>query len=246
MVEVSDYAVEEGLGIDTIFLDYNLIGSRLDNLSRSVKESCYDSIVMIVRGGTFAGMHMVFMTELPYTFMTYDRESDRASFFGDVVASGRKVLLCEDFVGRGKTLIRCKETLEDMGYEVDTLVISTDSMSASEPMYRCFHLEDRTKRFIFPWERYRINGDVFEKGDGKSDIVFERCGYDSVFDEGDIRIDFSGVGVKDRDTMRDMIIENRLTEIVVSDSVRGIFLASYFPELRVYWYDGCESIRIMA
>lgn len=247
--------VSSKLNESNVFLDYNLIGSRLDTLASRVKRANYDSIVMIVRGGTFAGMHMVFLTELPYTFMVHDRVTGTSSFYGDVKAEGRRVLLCEDFAGRGRTLLSCKETLENMGYEVDTLVISTDTLSASEPDYKCFHMDEYHKRFVFPWERYRINNEVFKNGDGKSDIVFERRGWDN-----QLGVDYAyGEEMLDLVKMRDMlrgedymkslreeIVSRGLTEVVLSSSDESVLLAYECPELRVYWSDGLSEIRVMA
>lgn len=167
------------MSLRNLYLDYNAIALRLDALAEEVRRAGFDALVMILRGGTFAGMHMAFLTSLPYHFLRYDRKRAVAEWVGSPPAAGR-VLLCEDFAGMGRTLIDCHRFLTDTGYAVSTLVVCKDHLSASEPDYWCYDNQDRGARFLLPWERYRINpktGDTSQV-DAPPDHQFERTAWD--------------------------------------------------------------------
>ncbi|WP_308634623.1 hypothetical protein [Paenibacillus silvisoli] len=139
-----------------IYLDYNSLSLRLDALSAQIIEKDYDGLVILLRGGYFIGLHLAFLTGLPYYFVKYERSTSRVSWEG-TIPTGNRLLLCEDFAGSGMTLIHTKTFIESYGYEVDTLVGCCDQLSASVPAYACFRNYNPEYRFIFPWERHRIN-----------------------------------------------------------------------------------------
>lgn len=59
--------MERGL-LRNIYLDYNTISLRLDQLAQEVRGKKYDALVIILRGGAFAGIQMAFLTGLPCFF----------------------------------------------------------------------------------------------------------------------------------------------------------------------------------
>ncbi len=163
-----------------IYLDYNSIALRLDALAGEIQRDGHDALVAILRGGSFSGMHLAFLTDLQIYFLQYDRSSQQAHWVGpspDI----KKVLLCEDFAGSGNTLIHSKQFLIDEGYKVSTCVVCVDRLSASVPDYACFWLQNEEARIILPWERYRVNYSV-DTNPGMSDLYYEKvaCDMDGV------------------------------------------------------------------
>jgi hypoxanthine phosphoribosyltransferase len=167
------------MNIRNIYLDYNKISLRLDALSNDIASAKYDGLVIILRGGSFAGMHLAFLTGLPYYFLRYDRKTGQPSWLGEIPEK-KRLLICEDFAGMGNTLINCKKFLIDAGYDVSTLVICKDSKSATTPDYYCFDCKDDNARFLLPWERYRINPKTGIASEDQEllDHEFERTAWD--------------------------------------------------------------------
>lgn len=165
--------------IRNIYVTYNDIALRLDALANEIRHSHFEAVVMILRGGTFAGMHLSFLTGLPYYFLRYDRIKSLPHWVGDAPKM-KRILLCEDFAGKGRTLIDCKNFLMNHGYDISTLVVCKDHMSALSPDYYCFDNQKADYRFLLPWERYRINPqtDAEAKDDRRADHEFERTAWD--------------------------------------------------------------------
>ncbi|QHW34264.1 phosphoribosyltransferase [Paenibacillus rhizovicinus] len=139
-----------------IYLDYNSLSLRLDALSVQIMEKDYDGLVILLRGGYFIGLHLAFLTGLPYYFVKYERSSSSIAWEG-AIPSGTRLLLCEDFAGSGDTLTNTTAFIESFGKRVDTLVGCSDLHSSSVPTFACFHNSNADARFIFPWERHRMN-----------------------------------------------------------------------------------------
>ncbi|MBD3921362.1 phosphoribosyltransferase [Paenibacillus sp. PR3] len=159
-----------------IYLDYNAIALRLDAMAEQIKQARHEALVIILRGGSFSGVHLAFLTGLPIYFLRYDRTLQQVSWVGSAPEQ-TNVLLCEDFAGSGKTLINCKQFLEDAGYKTATCVVCVDRLSASVPDYSCFWLQGEDARIILPWERYRVNHAV-DLGLGHKDLEYEKVGWD--------------------------------------------------------------------
>ncbi|MCL6454718.1 MAG: phosphoribosyltransferase domain-containing protein [Alicyclobacillus sp.] len=140
-----------------VYLDYNSIALKLDALAGEVARAGFQGLVAILRGGSFPGVHLAFLTELPVYFLRYDRALAQAEWCGPAPAAGQQLLLCEDFAGSGRTLIDCRQFLADRGYRVSTLVVCQDRLSASVPDYSCFDFRSQQVRVILPWERHRLN-----------------------------------------------------------------------------------------
>lgn len=175
-------------------------------------------------------------------FLKYDCPLEKVEWVGNKI-KGKKILLCEDIAGSGRTLINCKNFLEREGYEVKTLVVAKDWLSASEPDYYCFDNQERGKRFIFPWERYRVNESVTSENDGYLDTIHERYGVDSrIFTELDFldreKVEINGEGILTIDELGRYVLDHYCTHYVSSDAEEALLLASGYPELRVYWWNG--------
>jgi hypoxanthine-guanine phosphoribosyltransferase len=165
--------------VRNIYLDYNDIALRLDALAPEILRNDFGALVIVLRGGSFAGLHMAFLTGLPYYFLRYDRKRAMSEWVGSAPTE-RRVLLCEDFAGMGRTLTDCRKFLDDLGYDVSTLVVCKDRFSAIEPDYYCFDCQDRNARFLLPWERYRINPETGATSmvEGRPDHEYERTAWD--------------------------------------------------------------------
>ncbi|QWI73121.1 hypothetical protein ER45_029685 (plasmid) [Bacillus mycoides] len=165
--------------VQNVFLDYNSISLKLDALSTKIKEQNFDGIVIIMRGGSFPGIHLAFLTGLHYYLLEYDRPNSAVRWMDKFPKKG-KMLLVEDFAGMGKTLIDCKQFLLDFDYQVSTLVVCKDLKSATVPDYYCFNCNRADARFILPWERYSVNKFTVETSTGQrmADYDYERTLYD--------------------------------------------------------------------
>ncbi|MFC0212307.1 hypothetical protein ACFFK0_07510 [Paenibacillus chartarius] len=151
---------------------------RLDALSETIKQARFDALVIILRGGSFAGVHMAFLTGLPLFFLKYDRPTRNVIPVGPLPPPNARLLISEDFAGSGKTLIDCKAYLEREGYKCSTLVVVRDQLSASIPDYCCFYLQETDARFILPWERAEINPDTVLHSGTYMDPEYEHTAWD--------------------------------------------------------------------
>lgn len=158
------------------YLDYNTIALKLDAMAPQIRHAELDAIVIVLRGGTFAGMHMAFLTGLPVYFIRYDRPTASVTWLGEAPAEQAKVLLCEDSAGKGKTLADCRQFLLASGYDVTMLVVCKMPGAATEPEYRCFDWTNDDLQVLFPWNRYRINGE--SRADALPDHEYERTAWD--------------------------------------------------------------------
>ncbi|MFC7439685.1 phosphoribosyltransferase [Laceyella putida] len=299
------------MNIRNIYLDYNAISLRLDTLAKDIMSANFDGLVIILRGGSFAGMHLAFLTGLPYYFLRYDRKIEKPAWLGNIPEK-KRLLICEDFAGMGKTLINCKKFLVDLGYDVSTLVICKDRKSASTPDYYCFDCQETNARFLLPWERYRINPSTGTASENQEllDHEYERTAWDmdGVFIDGikSAQIHNGSEGtpfLRDQDPIakyapvpltQDIIISSRpvshkestekwfrthniyvpiifrdddvelstlesvakwkgsraielgFTHFVSGNSEVALFIAAFYPELRVIWWNQGHPISLQA
>jgi hypoxanthine phosphoribosyltransferase len=163
------------MGIRQVYVDYNSIALQLDALADKIRMRSFSGIVIILRGGSFVGMHTAFLTGLPYYFIRYDRDTRVPKWIGNAPIHGARVLLCEDFAGAGWTLIDCRDFLESAGYDVQTLVVCQDRLSASKPDFCCFDGKVNDEKYVLPWERHIL---AVTKFDGRQDHEYERVAWD--------------------------------------------------------------------
>jgi hypoxanthine phosphoribosyltransferase len=254
-----------------IYLDYVAISKKVELLKDYVKEREYDSLVILLRGGYYVGFQLAYFLELPYYFVNFDRSENKPKWFGDK-ASGRKILLCEDFAGKGVTLVNTKKYLESEGYLVDTFVVCKDTLSASEPTFYCFDNQNKGERFILPWERYRINLESNLK-QYDSELELEHTAWEADLFVKDNRL-FQEVRMYDRIIFKnedqykkyksilsekplipiiedsvdkgEFLINNGSTRFATSNSEEAILISKKYPQLSVFWVHDDKRIAISA
>ncbi|RNA70343.1 phosphoribosyltransferase [Alteribacter keqinensis] len=256
-----------------VYLNYNAISQKLDTLAPEIREQAFDGLVILLRGGSFAGMHLTFLTGLPYFFLTYDRKTGQAEWFG-AKPYGKRLLLVEDFAGSGKTLIDSAAFLKGEGVELTTLVVCKDSKSASTPDYICFNYAHTDYRIFFPWERHRINNEAVGKRHGaetgKPDHEYEKALWDTraqsgegKAEEGDGFISLDGtqphfikhnpvfyINIHNKNEKEiaaevgKCMFEQGYTHVYLKDSAVAALLSVIHPEIRVIWEYRDELISI--
>ncbi|PKG39093.1 hypothetical protein [Psychromonas sp. Urea-02u-13] len=142
------------------YLSYDQIATRVEAFVSDVKTKDFDGILILLRGGSFAGMHLSFLTGLNVYFVEYHRPTRKVSWKGDPPPLYSNVLVVEDFAGSGTTLQDTLTFLEQK-YTSSTFVVCKDRLSRlQDPTYCCFELEDEEKRFIVPWEKHEYENNV--------------------------------------------------------------------------------------
>lgn len=111
-----------------------------------------DSIVGIVRGGLVPAR--LLSSELGVKDMyalTVKKVGEERKVTSDILedVSGKKILLVEDMIETGKSLIVAKEYLEKKGAEVKTACLYTMPISEIRPD---FSLKEVAEIVPFPWE----------------------------------------------------------------------------------------------
>ena len=163
------------MGVRKVYLDYNSIALRLDALADKVRRENFGAIAIVLRGGSFAGMHMAFLTGIPCYFIRYNRKTRKVRWVGEPAPLKCHVLLCEDFAGAGWTLIDCHAFLLEAGFHVKTLVVCQDSESATIPDFYCFDGTNNNEKYLLPWERHIL---AVREFDGREDHEYERVAWD--------------------------------------------------------------------
>jgi hypoxanthine phosphoribosyltransferase len=223
--------------MNNVYLDYNKIACKIDDLSQEISQNSFDGIVVILRGGSFIGFHLSFLTDLPCYFLCYDRATRNVSWVGEK-PNGSRLVLCEDFAGMGHTLIDCQNFLLS-SYDISTFVICKDTKSASIPDYYCFDGKNPMYRFLLPWERYRINANAVHNinENDQNDHFFEQT-----LDEKELKnVPFFSSKEERAKWKGIQALEKGYTHLNVYDAEEAIFISSSFPELRVKWiHEGKE------
>lgn len=139
-----------------IVLDHAQIALAAEALAPALRAAAFDGLVAVMRGGLHLAAHAAFATGLPLHFLSYSRPERCVSWHGPAPVRPR-VLVCEDFAGRGHTLLDCEAFLRQGGYEVESLVICADTQSATRPRWCLFETREAESRYLLPWERHRLN-----------------------------------------------------------------------------------------
>lgn len=111
-----------------------------------------DIIVGIVRGGLVPAR--LLSSELAVKDMyalTVKKVGVERKVTSDILEdiSGKKILLVEDMIETGKSLVVAKEYLEKKGAEVKTVCLYTMPISETRPD---FSLREAVEAVLFPWE----------------------------------------------------------------------------------------------
>lgn len=111
-----------------------------------------DCIVGIVRGGLIPARLLSSYLGVKDMFcLTVKKTEDGRTVTTDISADlqGKKLLLVEDMLETGKSLLVAKEYLENMGAEVKTVCLYTMPISEVTPDYSLRQVEEVVR---FPWE----------------------------------------------------------------------------------------------
>lgn len=138
-------------GVLIHFFDYRDVESLALLHREPVMDRGYHAVVGLLRGGAYLATMLSHYCGLEYETARYDRAADRVTCsVGQAPAPGMRLLLAEDLAGKGVTLLRVRDHLAQLGWEVDTFVIAHDCVSRVKPDYGQFI---GTARPVFSWER---------------------------------------------------------------------------------------------
>lgn len=110
-----------------------------------------DVIVGVARGGVIPAAILSKLLKVKDMYIVKVRHDENRTVMGDTVpdVSGKKVLLVEDMLETGKSLVVAKEYLERKGAEVKTVSLYTMPITESQPD---FSLRQVSEVALFPWE----------------------------------------------------------------------------------------------
>ncbi len=158
-------------------LDHNQIALAAEALAPALRQEGYRAIVAILRGGIYLAAHVAFATGLPLFFLRYTRSERRVEWQGSK-PDPKRLLLCEDFAGRGHTLMDCERFLRAADHQVDTLVVCQDTLSCTKPRWHLFSTSNPQGRFVLPWERHRLNPEAADAAPHVPDHQLRRRAWD--------------------------------------------------------------------
>lgn len=158
-------------------LDHSQIALAAEALAPALRAAGFDGLVAVLRGGLHLAAHAAFATGLPLHFLHYSRSVREVAWHGPAPA-GMRILLCEDFAGRGHTLADCEAFLLQAGYAVQTVVICADALSATRPRWCLFETAQPGARFLLPWERHRLNPAAATATPATHDHLLRRTAWD--------------------------------------------------------------------
>jgi hypoxanthine phosphoribosyltransferase len=163
------------------YLSYDEIRLKIETMLSSIPIHEYDAIVIILRGGSFLGMHLSFLTNLPFYFLSYEKETKTPQWWGHSPSNEQRLLLCEDFAGSGYTLLDCQSFLVAQNYQVHNFVVVVDAWSRVKPNYSCFWFSDPSLRILLPWEKERIY--QLANPENSVDVLITGWDFDGIFIE---------------------------------------------------------------
>ncbi|MHB8483655.1 MAG: phosphoribosyltransferase [Nitrospiria bacterium] len=127
---------------------YNQVFRSLNKTLKNVNPNEVDFIVGISRGGLLPAMHVSTKLVKPLVAAYIDKK-DNVYFDRDEWVKGKEVLLVDDIVRSGKTLLKIKNLLLSKGVKgVNTLSIYCLTKSLVKPNYSELSIPD----IFFPWD----------------------------------------------------------------------------------------------
>jgi len=164
-------------------LTYAQISQWIDAIAPELKAQDFVAIVAVLRGGIFPAQCAAFATARPLHFMTYDRGTQTANWFGPLPPEGR-ILVCDDIAGYGMTLANCVDLAQKSHPELKVLTVVADELSRRKPDWS---MDRPGVQSVLPWER-EIRSLQYQEdwlaggGEGripmKSDIEYQNWGID--------------------------------------------------------------------
>ena len=132
-------------------MNWDTLEQEVRELARKV-DYTPDCIVGVVRGGLIpARLLSSYLGVKDMYCLTVTKIEEGRKIVTDITANleGKKILLVEDMIETGKSLIVAKEYLEARGAEVRTICLYTMPISEVAPDYSLRQVEQVEK---FPWE----------------------------------------------------------------------------------------------
>jgi hypoxanthine phosphoribosyltransferase len=111
-----------------------------------------DVVIGIARGGVIPAVLLARSLKVKDMYaLKVRREGDERTVIAETIPDvmGLKILLVEDTIETGRSLIAAKQYLESKGAEVRTACLYTTPISEIEPDYT---LREVPKVMLFPWE----------------------------------------------------------------------------------------------
>ena len=131
-------------------MNWNEFDEETQKLARMISFSP-DIVIGIARGGIIPGALLCkFLGVRDMNVLRMRREGEERRITADILSdiSGKKILLVEDMIETGRSLIAGKKYLEERGAEVKTACLYIMSISEIKPDY---FLKEITGVADFPW-----------------------------------------------------------------------------------------------
>jgi len=140
----------------TYFLSWPKIEEIIQKLYLKIihDEFVPEIIVVIPRGGMIPGVILSNIFQIKLLFSIWVEKVDsirRVNYFPDIIVNGKNILLVEDLLETGKSLVIAQDYLIEKGAEVKTLSLYKSKQSIAIPDY--FYAENGN--IVFPWERQK-------------------------------------------------------------------------------------------
>lgn len=132
-----------------LHLDYNTIAEKLKLMMPNLYSQGFEGIVICLSGGCMAGMHLVQVMNLPYSFITYNPFTSQPIWLSASLNTQRILVVTET---AGTEALLTKNMLENAGHQPYFLSMYKDENSLFNPE---FCLVDNTGLFqdvILPWD----------------------------------------------------------------------------------------------
>ncbi len=143
--------------------DYAWVESVVNDYVPLWRQTGFDAVVAIARGGVVPGVMASCALSVPMHALAYDRKQRMVSWFSaSKPVQGSRILLVEDIAGRGTTLVDCVAFLRQAGFEPVIFTLAYDAQSRITPDFGV-KMPPRARAW-FPWEREAITAEFGETG----------------------------------------------------------------------------------
>lgn len=132
-------------------MDWNKFESEMDELTKKITTTP-NIIIGIARGGVIPAVLLSKRLKVKdMLVLKVRKDGDERKVVGDIVAdvSGKNVLLVEDMLESGKSLVVARKYLESSGAVVETACLYTMPITETRPDYS---LREISEVAHFPWE----------------------------------------------------------------------------------------------
>lgn len=134
-------------------MDWNQFEEKIKILAEKIKQDFQlDIIVGVLRGGAVPARLLSRELDMKKMYgISVEKQGEERKVITDILADikERKILLVEDMIETGRSLIVAKKYLAEKGAEVKTACLFTMPQSEIQPDYFLHEVESAPK---FPWE----------------------------------------------------------------------------------------------